>query len=157
KPVMLAEAEVRRAAELLEVTANLAGEPLEESTGPGARARRVPQGVIAAVTPWNNPIAVPLGKIGPALLYGNAVVWKPSPLAAAVTDAIADLLSGAGCPDGLAPVVSGDEQVAIALAGHPRVDALTLTGSEQAGYALGEACLRTHKPFQAELGGNNAA
>ncbi len=157
KPLTMAEGEVRRAAELLSVTAGLAGEPLVEPTSGDALARRVPVGVLAAITPWNNPVAVPIGKLAPALLYGNAVVWKPSPIATALAERIVELLAAGGCPAGLVGIVPGGEHAATALARDARIDAVTLTGSEAAGYALGEICLGRHKPYQAELGGNNAA
>jgi acyl-CoA reductase-like NAD-dependent aldehyde dehydrogenase len=157
KPVTMAEGEVRRAAELLSVTAGLAGEPLTEATSAGALARRVPVGVVAAITPWNNPVAVPVGKLAPALLYGNAVVWKPAPVATMLAETIVELLREAGCPAGLVGIVRGGERAATGLADDARIDGVTLTGSEAAGYALGEICLGRHKPYQAELGGNNAA
>lgn len=110
-------------------------------------------GVVAAITPWNNPAAIAAGKIAPALAYGNAVVLKPSPLAGDVADYLANLVE----PRGLVQVVQGGAAVARQLMEDPLVDAVTLTGSEQAGFAARVICAQRAIPLQAELGGNNAA
>jgi acyl-CoA reductase-like NAD-dependent aldehyde dehydrogenase len=64
--------------------------------GEQSMMRYRPRGVIAVVTPWNNPVAIPLGQIAPALLYGNAVVWKSAPVAAAISDGLMQLIEVAG-------------------------------------------------------------
>jgi acyl-CoA reductase-like NAD-dependent aldehyde dehydrogenase len=113
--------------------------------------------VVAAITPWNNPVAIPIGKLVPALLFGNAVVWKPAPAGDAVAGRLAPLLAEAGFPVGVASLVSGGAATARALMAHPQVAAVSLTGSEAAGRAAQEICARRSVPLQAELGGNNAA
>lgn len=114
--------------------------------------RRAPLGVVALITPWNNPVYIPLGKIAPALVYGNAVVWKPAPAAKDVSRRLTDLL------DGL-PVtaIEGGPGEAVAAMTAPGVDAVTITGSSLAGFAAQEVCARRRIPLQAELGGNNGA
>ncbi|KAB2671408.1 MAG: aldehyde dehydrogenase family protein [Verrucomicrobia bacterium] len=114
-------------------------------------------GVIAVVTPWNNPTYIPAGKIGAALLHGNTVVWKPAPAASTVAVRLMRLLQEGGAPDGSVNLVLGDRSVAAGLMADPGVDAVTLTGSTAAGYAAQDICARRHVPLQAELGGNNAA
>src|SRR5205085_2972188 len=68
-----------------------------------------------------------------------------------------ELLCEAGCPPGVFVVACGGAETAASLAADARVDAVTVTGSEAAGHAAWEVCARRHVPFQAELGGNNAA
>jgi len=157
KPIRLARAEVDRAAALARSVAAFRHAPLEGPCGPGARFRRAPLGVVAVVTPWNNPIAIPVGKIAPALLLGNAVVWKPSPQGAAVAREVAALLVRAGAPAGLVGLLEGDAATGRALIADPRVDAVSLTGSPAAGHAALELCGRRGILLHAELGGNNAA
>ncbi|HTR41084.1 MAG TPA: aldehyde dehydrogenase family protein [Pseudomonadales bacterium] len=114
-------------------------------------------GVIALISPWNNPVAIPVGKIAPALVYGNAVVWKPAPAATRISRVILKLLREAGVPDGTVQILTGDHAMAQALAANDNIDAVTITSSATAGYATQEICARRFLPLQAELSGNNAA
>jgi acyl-CoA reductase-like NAD-dependent aldehyde dehydrogenase len=116
-----------------------------------------PLGVIALISPWNNPVAIPLGKIAPALLYGNTVVWKPAPAATRISAVILKLLREAGVPAGAVQMLTGDQATAQNLAADQNVSAVTLTGSAPAGFAIQEICARRFLPLQAELSGNNAA
>jgi acyl-CoA reductase-like NAD-dependent aldehyde dehydrogenase len=156
KPVTQGEAEVRRTAELLRHAAALA--PSAPSpAGSGSASRRVPLGVVAAITPWNNPLAIPWGKLGPALALGNTVVWKPAPAATGLAERSLDLAHAAGLPEGVVGLVAGDHRAAAAVMSDPGVDAVTVSGSSAAGWAAQEICARRRIPLQAELGGNNAA
>ncbi len=155
KPIRMAHGEVRRSVELLHAVADQAAMPLEAASGPHARWRRMPLGVVALITPWNNPLAIPVGKIAPALLYDNAVLWKPALPGSRIAQRLAALWQAAS--GNLLTLVTGDHHTAGLLADNPDVDAVSLSGSLQAGYALQERCARRHIPFQAELGGNNAA
>jgi acyl-CoA reductase-like NAD-dependent aldehyde dehydrogenase len=157
KPVTQGRAEVTRTVALLEAAMRRATDPLEASCGVDSVMRFRPVGVISIVTPWNNPLAIPLGKIGPALFYGNTVVWKPAPAGSPLAVKMMELLRLAGCPAGVVNVVSGDRSTALALMADPRVDAVTFTGSSAAGYWAQDICARRRVPLQAELGGNNAA
>jgi acyl-CoA reductase-like NAD-dependent aldehyde dehydrogenase/nicotinamidase-related amidase len=157
KPVTQAAAEVRRTQDILHDLAGRSAEPLEVDSAADARYRYRPLGVLAVVSPWNNPLAIPVGKIAPALLYGNTVVWKPAPAGTGVALRLVELLREAGCPESVVGLATGDHETAQLLAGDGEVDAVTLSGSLEAGYALQEICARRHAPFQAELGGNNAA
>jgi acyl-CoA reductase-like NAD-dependent aldehyde dehydrogenase/nicotinamidase-related amidase len=157
KPVTQAVAEVRRTQDILEDIAARSGEPLEIQSTADARYRYRPLGVVALVSPWNNPLAIPVGKLAPALLYGNTVLWKPAPAGTALASRLVELLHAAGCPEGVVSLVTGDHTTAQLLTNTDEVDAVTLSGSLSAGYALQEICARRHIPFQAELGGNNAA
>lgn len=157
KPLRFAEGEVARTVSLLDAVVRYGAGPLEEPAGPASSARVRPQGVVGVITPWNNPLAIPLGKIAPALFYGNAVVWKPAPAAAGTAALVRRLLDDAGCSPDLVALAPGNAAAGRALAEHPAVDAVTFTGSLAAGFAVQEVCARRMIPLQAELGGNNAA
>jgi acyl-CoA reductase-like NAD-dependent aldehyde dehydrogenase len=152
KPVRYGTVEVQRAAEMLRAVTGRALAVGDAEPNGTAEIRRAPLGVVALVTPWNNPVYIPLGKIAPALVYGNAVVWKPAPAAADISRRLMGLL------DGL-PVLAleGGAAEAVAAMGAPEVDAVTITGSSLAGFAAQEVCARHRIPLQAELGGNNGA
>ncbi len=156
KPIRHARGEVGRAAALLRAgIAHARRAPVGEQTcGPTSATRRVPLGVIAAITPWNNPLAIPVGKLAPALLHGNTVVWKPSPYGARVAGLLESALD---LPAGVLGRVDGDHGTAGHLLDAAGVDGVTLTGNEAAGFAAADACARRRVPLQAELGGNNAA
>jgi acyl-CoA reductase-like NAD-dependent aldehyde dehydrogenase len=156
KPVIQGEGEVRRASTLVRNAASMPSSGTQ-ACGLESGFRRVPLGVVAVVTPWNNPIAIPWGKIGPALALGNAVVWKPAPPATLLALTTLALAKEAGLPDGLLGLVTGDHRSAAALMSDPGVDAVSLSGSSLAGWTAQEICARRRIPLQAELGGNNAA
>jgi acyl-CoA reductase-like NAD-dependent aldehyde dehydrogenase len=112
---------------------------------------------VAIVTPWNTPVYIPLGKIAPALAYGNAVVWKPAPAALTISERVVRLLDQVGLPPDVVGLVPGGRRAAVAAMSDPDVDAVALTGSSRAGFAAQEVCSSRRIPLQAELGGNNAA
>ncbi|RME70449.1 MAG: aldehyde dehydrogenase family protein [Planctomycetota bacterium] len=107
------------------------------------------------ITPWNLPIAIPLRTLVPALLAGNAVLWKPSehtPHASAFVRSLLEPL----LPDGLLVVLEGGPEVGAAVAS-AGCDRLVFTGSVRAGRAVAEAAARTLTPVSLELGGKDAA
>lgn len=157
KPLLEARREVQFAAELIRSASRTAHADHDAEAGATWRLRRRPHGVVALVTPWNNPLAIPLGKIAPAIALGNTVVWKPAVPASGIAVAIHGLLQEAGLPGGVVNVLLGDHSTAENLLDHPRVHAVSLTGSSAAGYAAHAICARRRIPLQAELGGNNAA
>jgi acyl-CoA reductase-like NAD-dependent aldehyde dehydrogenase/acyl-coenzyme A synthetase/AMP-(fatty) acid ligase/thioesterase domain-containing protein len=158
KPVGQGRAEVGRSITLVRAAVREALRvPLTRVTGDGTLVVQRPHGVVAVITPWNNPVAIPIGKIVPALLYGNAVVWKPAPMATRVSEIVYRALAEAGVPDGLVGFLPGDRGTSIALIGAPEVSAVTLSGSPVAGAAVRDAAAKRTLPLQAELGGNNAA
>jgi acyl-CoA reductase-like NAD-dependent aldehyde dehydrogenase len=116
--------------------------------------RRIPYGVVAAVTPFNAPSNLLMQKLAPALITGNSVVIKPCLEGTHIAQLIAKAFSSGGVPDGLVQVVPGDRQEALNLAAHPDVDLVTLTGGTAAGDALARAA--GAKRFVGELGGNSA-
>src|SRR5204862_2391815 len=120
---------------------------------------RVPVGVAAIVTAGNFPVAVPSWYLVPALLCGNAVVWKPAEYAPAVGEALTQLFLRGGLPDGVLNLVQCDGPTAFegleqALdAG--LVDKVGFTGSSDVGKRLGELCGRHLQSPCLELGGKN--
>lgn len=121
-------------------------------------ARREPVGVVAAITPWNFPIAIPAWKIAPALAYGNTVVWKPAELVPLTAVHLLRALVDAGLPDGVLNLVLGKgSEVGSTLTEHPAVEAITFTGSNAVGRRLQQAAVGVGKKVQLELGGKNPA
>ncbi len=119
--------------------------------------RYQPLGVVAIISPWNNPAAIPVGKIVPALAYGNAVVWKPAPAATRIAQVILKLFYEAGVPADALRLLTGNHTTAQHLAANENIDAVTFTGSLAGWYSVQEICARRVVPLQAELSGNNAA
>ncbi|GAB0166885.1 aldehyde dehydrogenase family protein [Lysinibacillus sp. CTST325] len=119
---------------------------------------RVPLGVVAAITPWNFPVAIPLWKIAPALVYGNTVVWKPSVESALTGELIGKLFQEAGLPKNVLNVVQGrGSKVGQVLLEAPEVKVITFTGSNSVGQSILDTAGSTNKKIQLELGGKNAA
>jgi acyl-CoA reductase-like NAD-dependent aldehyde dehydrogenase len=117
-----------------------------------------PVGVVAAITPWNFPVAIPLWKLAPALAYGNAVVWKPAEAASGSAVLLAALLAEAGVPAGVLNLVTGSGRaLSSALTGAPELQALSFTGSVGVGMTLKAALGGRTTKLQLELGGKNPA
>ena len=157
KPLSHGLEEVHRAAgNIRDVIRRAAAFEFQKSE-PAGIIRHPPVGVIALISPWNNPVAIPVGKIAPALVYGNAVVWKPAPPATHISKSVLRLLRKAGVPVNAVRLLTGDPTTAQKLAADENVNAVTLTGSAPAGFAIQEICARRFRPLQAELSGNNPA
>jgi benzaldehyde dehydrogenase (NAD) len=119
--------------------------------------RRVPVGVVGAITPWNSPSVLGMRVVAPALALGNAVVLKPDPQTPVAGGAMfASVFREAGLPEGLLEVVIGGADVGEALVTDPNVDVVSFTGSTGAGRRVGELAGRLLKKVSLELGGNNA-
>ena len=154
KPRGAAEEEVERAIAHVETALDLFRTD-EESLGPGCRVRHRPRGTLVVITPWNNPVAIPVGKLAPALLFGNGVIWKPSPRTPRCAELVLETLrDAAGVPDAVR-MLPGDGRVARTLVAADGIDAVTFTGSSAAGRAIDALCRARGVPLQAELGGNN--
>jgi aldehyde dehydrogenase (NAD+) len=135
----------------------LAGERID-SVRPGidVEVTREPLGVVAAITPWNFPLAIPAWKIAPALACGNTVVFKPAELVPASPWAIADIVQRSGLPPGVLNLVLGPgAALGPALAGSPDVDAVTFTGSQDVGPSVAAAAVAAGSRVQLEMGGKN--
>ena len=118
--------------------------------------RRVPYGVVGAVTPWNAPVILAMLKVAPALCAGNAVVVKPSPLSPLTVTAVLEAIAAA-LPPGLLAVVHGGADVGGAMVGHPAVRKVAFTGGEVTGRAIAHAAAERLTPAVLELGGNDPA
>ena len=119
--------------------------------------RRVPIGVVGAITPWNSPSVLGMRVVAPALALGNAVILKPDPQTPVCGAAVfAAVLAEAGLPDGLLHIVIGDAEVGEALVTDPNVAMVSFTGSTEVGRRVGGLAGGLLKRVSLELGGNNA-
>jgi aldehyde dehydrogenase (NAD+) len=117
---------------------------------------RKPLGVVALITPWNFPSAIPAWKLAPALVAGNTVVLKPASLAPLSAYRIVEALHEAGIPAGVLNYLTGaGGAVGNALVEHPAVRAVSFTGSCEVGNALYEKVTRRKVRVQLEMGGKN--
>ena len=117
---------------------------------------REPVGVVALITPWNFPIAIPAWKIAPALAYGNCVVFKPADLVPGTAHALSQIIAASGIPPGVFNLVMGrGSVVGETLIRHPDVAAISFTGSVATGQSIAAACVAGMKKFQLEMGGKN--
>ena len=125
---------------------------------PGSRnaVRHKPHGVLAVLGPYNFPAHLPNGHIVPALLAGNAIIFKPSEKTPAVGARLTELYHQAGVPRGVVRCVQGGPDIGKALSAHPDLDGLLFTGSAQTGIALSrQFAARPDKMLALEMGGNN--
>src|SRR5919198_2439312 len=119
--------------------------------------RRVPVGVVGAITPWNSPSVLGMRVVAPALALGNAVILKPDPQTPVCGGAMFEaVFREAGLPDGVLHVVLGGADVGEAIVTDPNVNVVSFTGSTAAGRRVGELAGRRLKKLPLQLGGNNA-
>lgn len=117
---------------------------------------RVPLGVVGVITPWNFPVAIPIWKMAPALIYGNTVVFKPAQETAVTAALIIECFHAAGLPAGVINMVTGDGGViGQAMADHPDIQGITFTGSNAVGKRVGQSALARGAKYQLEMGGKN--
>jgi alpha-ketoglutaric semialdehyde dehydrogenase len=161
KPLREARMESARAAAIFRFFAGEAwrpkGEMYEQSaTGSSVYTLRRPLGVVALITPWNFPAAIPAWKLAPALVFGNAVVLKLAQDAPLTGLHLAACLDEAGLPPGVLNVVIGrGSQVGTPLVRHPDVRAISFTGSVEVGRQVRDEATALGKRVQLELGGQN--
>lgn len=161
KTIRQARKEVLRAVNTLRLSAaearRNAGETIPFDSYEGSEDRmgwysREPLGIIAAITPYNDPLNLVAHKVGPAIAGGNAVILKPSALTPLSAQLLAEVFAEAGLPAGILSVVHGDKDVAEAIVRSREVRMVSFTG----GFAAGEAIARTAglKKLSMDLGGN---
>jgi aldehyde dehydrogenase (NAD+) len=159
KPVSEARAEVARGVSILRYYGQLALLP-DGETIPAAdpdallMARHRPVGVVALITPWNFPVAIPLWKAAPSLAYGNATVLKPASSAAAVALLLQEIIAPL-LPDDVFQVLLGGSETARPLIEHPDVAAVSFTGSVPVGRDITARVAARGGRIQAEMGGQN--
>jgi betaine-aldehyde dehydrogenase len=126
----------------------------EYSTDHTSMVRREPIGVVGQIAPWNYPFMMAIWKVGPALAAGNSVVLKPASLTPLTTLKLGELALRAGLPDGVLNVVTGPgDEVGAAIAAHPDVDLVSLTGDSDTGKRIQELASGNLKRVHLELGG----
>lgn len=159
KPMGTARGEVTRAVDTLRFSAaaarTFAGEvvPMDASSAGEGKigfTRRVPAGVVAAITPFNFPLNLVLHKLAPSIAAGCAVVLKPASSTPLSAHAIVDLLHAAGLPEGWISVVPCPGRTAMHLVEHDGVAVVSFTGSREVGWRIREAAPR--KAVGLELG-----
>ncbi|WP_042351658.1 aldehyde dehydrogenase family protein [Bacillus massiliigorillae] len=122
-----------------------------------AMSVRVPIGIAGLITPWNFPIAIASWKSLPALVSGNAVVWKPATETPAVAQGFVKIYEDAGLPKGLVNLVNGSGSVVgNAMVEHPDIDLISFTGSNEVGKQINERAGALLKRTSLEMGGKNA-
>jgi acyl-CoA reductase-like NAD-dependent aldehyde dehydrogenase len=133
----------------------LADEIVDDAAGRLVQ-RKVPFGVVAAITPWNAPIILAMLKVAPAVVSGNAIVVKPSPQAPLAVTEYFETLAKA-LPDGLLQVIHGDAAAGEALVTHELVRKVAFTGGDIVARHILAAAAKVITPTVMELGGNDAA
>src|SRR5205814_6891240 len=115
-----------------------------------------PIGVVACVTPWNFPVAIPTWKIAPALVAGNTVVFKPATITPSPAVKIVEILEEAGMPAGVLNLILGSgSDAGDEIINHPAVKAVSFTGSNPVGIRMYEQVSRRGAKCQCEMGGKN--
>jgi glyceraldehyde-3-phosphate dehydrogenase [NAD(P)+] len=164
KPAHEARGEVEAAKERLRMTMQEAksitgeyipGDWSHDTAGKIAIVTHEPIGIVGAITSFNYPLYIPVAKIVPALLAGNAVVAKPASAVPLTLLCFARLVEEAGFPTGAINVVTGSGQVGDALVSDPRVGVISFTGSTEVGRHIG--CAAGLKKLHLELGGKGVA
>jgi len=161
KTLREARGETARGVAILRYYAGEGAQPIGE-VYPSANTRtmlytmHVPLGVVGVITPWNFPVAIPLWKIAPALVYGNTVVFKPAELTPLTATLLVQILEEAGLPAGVLNFVVGyGSEVGPTLTGDERVTGVSFTGSNRVGREIRRAVEERGGKAQLELGGKN--
>lgn len=159
KPIKEARAEVGMALTMLRYHAGLGFRQTGQVMASGTAGRTIsireePYGVVAAIIPWNFPLAMFLRKVAPAIIAGNCIVVKPSENTPFSSLAMATLCQRAGIPAGVVNVVTGPgKSLGDALVRHPGTHLVTMTGSTRAGTQILHAAADSIVPVSLELGG----
>ena len=127
------------------------------ATGETATIVHEPVGVVAAIVPWNAPIALSVTKMVPAMLAGCTVVLKPAPETPLTAYPLAEAFLAAGLPPGVLNVVPAGREASELLVRHPGVDHVSFTGSTATGKRVAALCAEHVKRVKLELGGKSPA
>ncbi|KAI0449571.1 aldehyde dehydrogenase [Xylaria acuta] len=158
KPPMWAQHEIATGVQWIRDFCNMSrpGDIIEDTKERKVVTRYLPLGVVVGIVPWNFPVQLACMKIAPAILTGNAFIWKPSPHTPYCSLKLAEL-GVQFFPAGILQALSGDNELGPWLTEHPDVNMVSFTGSTGVGKQVMEACSKTLKRFTLELGGNDAA
>lgn len=166
KPWREADADVCEAIDFLEFYARGAielakGAPLLQVPGERNELRYAARGVVAVVSPWNFPVAIPLGMVAAGLATGNTVVLKPAEQSPGCALLLAEALHQAGLPPGVFNLLPGEGEAGAALVAHPHVATIAFTGSVAVGLSIIESAAKVRegqtnvKRVISEMGGKN--
>jgi aldehyde dehydrogenase (NAD+) len=163
KPIAEARGETSRCVAILRYFAGEAvrdvGEVIPAQTAGSLQfTLREPLGVVALITPWNFPVAIPMWKAAPALAFGNVVVLKPAEVAAHSATLLAESAQAAGIPAGVFNVILGSgSTIGGPLLAAPEVKAVSFTGSGKIGAMIAATAAARNIRYQTEMGGKNVA
>jgi len=122
-----------------------------------AMSYRRPIGIAGLICPFNFPLAIPTWKMFPALVCGNAVIFKPAEDVPHTATVLVEVLLEAGLPPEVIQLLHGrGEDIGRAIVEHPEIPLISFTGSTETGRIVGETCGRMHKRLSLEMGGKNA-
>ena len=161
KPLREARMETLRAAQILRYAAGEAWRPIGELYEPSVADQRLytmrrPLGVVGLITPWNFPIAIPVWKLAPALIYGNTLVLKLGYEAPRTGLHVAECFAEAGLPAGVLNVLTGSgSKVGAEIVSNRDVRAISFTGSVPVGRSVRDEATARDCRVQLELGGHN--
>ena len=161
KAILEARGEVGRAIALLQYFGVEGSNPVGDvvpSVDPNILlyTRRVPIGVVSLITPWNFPLAIPIWKMAPALVYGNTILLKPASATPHLGVLIAEMWDAVGLPPGVFNLVTGSGgAVGDALVSSDGVAAVSFTGSTSIGMGIAATAASKGVKFQLEMGGKN--
>ncbi|MDO7842258.1 aldehyde dehydrogenase family protein [Sphingomonas immobilis] len=156
---------MQHARHMVEISSRPAITPLPVETTPNAQGTltlgagvmaRDPAGVVSAITPYNFPFFLNIGKIVPAMVVGCTVVLKPSPYTPFEALILGEIAEEVGLPKGVLNIVTGGIEVGTALTTDPRVDLVSFTGSDKVGAMIQAQSAPTLKRVLLELGGKSA-
>ncbi|KAJ0418346.1 aldehyde dehydrogenase [Aspergillus carlsbadensis] len=158
KPLQFARLEIKDALRWLREISNLTllEETVREDDSSRVIVRYTPLGVTVAIVPWNYPVMLACGKIGPSLITGNPVIIKPSPFTPYCSLKLAELAQQF-FPAGVVQALSGDDNLGPWLTAHPGVDKISFTGSTPTGKRVMQSASQNLTRVTLELGGNDAA
>lgn len=161
KPIGETRGEALRAVAILRYYAGQGAHPVGDVI-PAANPRtlqyttREPLGVVGIITPWNFPLAIPMWKVAPALIYGNAVVVKPAELSSLTAYRMFSVIQGLFPPGVINVVIGRGTEAGTALVQHSGIRGISFTGSSPVGQGIARAAADSGVKYQLEMGGKNA-
>ncbi|KAI5456483.1 aldehyde dehydrogenase [Mariannaea sp. PMI_226] len=158
KPKMRALGEVRDAVRWLQAfgALELGDEVIQEDNDTKVVRRHTPLGLSVGIVPWNYPLSLACGKLGPATLAGNPIIIKPSPFTPYTGLKLGEIAQKC-FPPGVVQVLSGDDNLGPWLTSHPGPEKISFTGSTAVGKSIMKSAANTMKRLTLELGGNDPA